>query len=342
MIRLNKGGFVKVAYFYRNRRYKSYKKKRKNNIQPPRKLQLYCLKHGELIGYSNMYKSPVYEALNLEKNKVELKCFKCLEEKIEPEREANYSKYNEADKQANNKYGKIGRTLLKCSIVCYYLAFGGYLFFIYLWGAIEALVPSGILVILGFIFNKRGNYLHEKYIDYRKELTKDLNYVPDAESIVRDEKYNVSSWRREQERIKKEKMEYTLAEIDKMTGIEFEEFVKILLQKNGYEYPQITKASGDYGVDIIAYKNGKKIGIQCKRYSNKVSVSAIQEVSSAKNYYNLHELCVITNSTFTENAITLARANNVSLIDRIGLYDLIQDAQGVQVEKGSHYQTTLF
>lgn len=51
-----------------------------------------------------------------------------------------------------------------------------------------------------------------------------------------------------------------------LTGWQFEQEVADVFEKNGYK-TQVTKGSGDGGVDIIMYKNGLKYIVQCKRYN---------------------------------------------------------------------------
>lgn len=113
-----------------------------------------------------------------------------------------------------------------------------------------------------------------------------------------------------------------MAEIDKMDGETFERFVGLLYQKMGYETHQ-TKASGDYGADIVAQKNYQSMIIQTKRYTNKVGVSAVQEISAARSYYYVSRAAIVTNSTFTEPAQNLAKANQIALVDRLTLAKLI-------------------
>jgi len=57
-----------------------------------------------------------------------------------------------------------------------------------------------------------------------------------------------------------------LLSIDNMTsnGIEFEKICANILIANGYCNVQTTKASGDFGADIFATKNGLTYAIQCK------------------------------------------------------------------------------
>ena len=47
-----------------------------------------------------------------------------------------------------------------------------------------------------------------------------------------------------------------------MTGHDYEHLVARYLRSNGYSRVTVTKASGDYGSDVIAYKDGKKYAIQ--------------------------------------------------------------------------------
>lgn len=114
----------------------------------------------------------------------------------------------------------------------------------------------------------------------------------------------------------------SMAEIDKMNGETFERFVGLLYQKMGYDTHQ-TKASGDYGVDIVAGKGYEKLIIQTKRYTNKVGISAVQEISAARNYYSVSRAAIVTNNTFTEPAQNLAKANGIALVDRLTLAKLI-------------------
>lgn len=106
-----------------------------------------------------------------------------------------------------------------------------------------------------------------------------------------------------------------ISQTDLMTGNDFEYFVADILNKIGYK-AQVTKATGDQGLDIIAVKGTFRLGVQTKRWSGSVGNKAIQETVAGKAYYNVDQVLVVTNSYFTNEAIALARANNVMLWDR--------------------------
>lgn len=114
-----------------------------------------------------------------------------------------------------------------------------------------------------------------------------------------------------------------IKDIDKLSGYEFEEYLKVLFKKIGYK-PQVTKKSGDFGADLVL-KGKNKIVVQAKRYGykNNVSLDAVREAYSAKAFYQADEAWVITNSFFTKQAIQLAKACNVKLLNRYDLQEFI-------------------
>lgn len=113
-----------------------------------------------------------------------------------------------------------------------------------------------------------------------------------------------------------------IKEIDIMTGEEFEQFLGQLFKRRGFKV-SYTATSGDYGADLIL-KDGKDIiAVQAKRYSSTVGVKAVQEIIGAVKMYDANEAWVVTNSYFTKQAIKLANINDVYLIDRQELIDMI-------------------
>lgn len=115
---------------------------------------------------------------------------------------------------------------------------------------------------------------------------------------------------------------YDFSKIDYMDGVEFENLIDAKFQKMGYT-TKLTKATKDYGVDLIATKNKKSIAIQIKRYNRNVGVKAIQEVIAAKAFYKADTAMVLTNSYFTKPAKNLAKETNVILIDRSKLAKIL-------------------
>jgi restriction system protein len=118
----------------------------------------------------------------------------------------------------------------------------------------------------------------------------------------------------------------SLDDVDNLDGHSFEFFCADMIKKLGYNNVQVTKASGDNGVDILASLNGCSYAIQCKRYSKKVGVKAVQEVFSGSKYYNCQKAIVITTNYYTDQAIETARKLGVILWDRDFLKKMLRAA----------------
>lgn len=111
--------------------------------------------------------------------------------------------------------------------------------------------------------------------------------------------------------------------IDCLDGIEFEEFLYYSFKSLGIKVTK-TKSSRDYGADLLIKFKNQTIVIQTKLYfKHSVGNSAIQEIATARNYYNADSGLVITNSFFTKSACNLAESNNITLIDRNRLSDFL-------------------
>lgn len=123
--------------------------------------------------------------------------------------------------------------------------------------------------------------------------------------------------------------DYTLEEIlqsvDVMDGYDFENFSAALLGRKGFEKIEVTKGSGDQGVDIIAEKEEIVYAFQCKNFSTKLGNTPIQEVAAGRVFYNCHVGVVLTNSFFTEGAEDLAKANMILLWDRSKLEKMVSE-----------------
>lgn len=116
--------------------------------------------------------------------------------------------------------------------------------------------------------------------------------------------------------------------IDSMTGLDFEKFVGGIFRKMGYK-TEVTKGSGDFGIDVIADNGIVRIGIQAKCYSGSVGNEAVQQAVAGRTYYKLDKAMVVTNNYFTPAAIQQARASMVTLWNRD---DLIKECKELGID----------
>jgi restriction system protein len=116
-------------------------------------------------------------------------------------------------------------------------------------------------------------------------------------------------------------------EVDRMDGIEFEQYLEILFRRLGYQVTR-TRAVGDQGADLVLSGKGERIVVQAKRWSKNVGNKAVQEVVASRPLYKCDRAMVVSNREFTSSAVELAAANQVELWGRRKLADVILSMRG--------------
>ena len=115
-------------------------------------------------------------------------------------------------------------------------------------------------------------------------------------------------------------------DIDKLSGIEFENVCQVLVEKMGFS-TKTTKASGDGGIDLIAFNHqpllsGKYI-IQCKRYAGSVGEPIIRDLYGVVMSERANKGILMTTGHFTKSAIAFATGKPLELIDGTALKSLM-------------------
>jgi len=107
-----------------------------------------------------------------------------------------------------------------------------------------------------------------------------------------------------------------------MRGDDFEQFLAEVLTTVGYEV-HVVGQSGDQGVDLIAVKDGTRVAVQAKGYAGSVGNFAVQEAYAGMAHYSCHACAVITNSTFTPSAVSLAGSTRCLLVHEANFSDFV-------------------
>lgn len=106
-----------------------------------------------------------------------------------------------------------------------------------------------------------------------------------------------------------------------MNPAQFEAFCAEELRRSGWD-ARVTPQSHDQGADVVAEKNGTRIVLQCKLYSQPVGNKSVQEVAAARSHERAQFAAVVTNNRYTEAAERLASTNKVALLHYRDLQNL--------------------
>ena len=151
---------------------------------------------------------------------------------------------------------------------------------------------------------------------------KEARHLSNTLQFAKDQHRVLSKKQREQDAWQQRFGAAKAAELDQLSGLEFEEFLAGLFRAQGYA-AELTPTSGDYGADLILSKDGRCIAVQAKRYVGSVGVAAVQEALSGQAYYQCHAAWVISTGAFTPNALELAQKSGVRMIGRSEIGNLM-------------------
>jgi HJR/Mrr/RecB family endonuclease len=121
-----------------------------------------------------------------------------------------------------------------------------------------------------------------------------------------------------------------------ITGSDFEVWVKELLLSLGID-AKVVGGRGDHGIDVVANFNGKKIGIQCKKYYMKrgtltVGEPTIRDLYGVKFADGYDKVVLITTGQFSREALTWARGKKDLILINAKLLEQIILNRGIMRE----------
>jgi superfamily II DNA or RNA helicase len=117
--------------------------------------------------------------------------------------------------------------------------------------------------------------------------------------------------------------------VDDLSHKDFEHFVKDLLLASGWQEAVVTETGSEYrygdgGVDIFAYRDGRKFAVEVKQrqLDTTVDVSALNQLVTGARLAAVKQMILVTNSYFTSEVKVRALRLGVELIDRDALKNL--------------------
>lgn len=154
-----------------------------------------------------------------------------------------------------------------------------------------------------------------------------------AVAIVREECERITSYNTISRTTSARSPRYMdLTDLELVSGYEFEHILAEILSRVDGE-AQVTKASGDQGVDVVWFRESETVGIQAKAYDKKnpVGNSAVQEIYTGatvrNSEYEIDTAAVVTTSRYTNSAREAAANSDVTLYGRKQLEKWLDDTE---------------
>lgn len=135
----------------------------------------------------------------------------------------------------------------------------------------------------------------------------------------------ISFYRKRQENILVLR-ESNIKSLYRLSWQDFETLTKQVFTKKGYKVKAKGGNKADGGIDVEAYKNGKKTIIQCKQWkSSKVGVSVVREMYGVMLHEKASEVFILTCGSFTKEAKLFAKGKPIYLIHGFKVLEWIDE-----------------
>ncbi len=104
-----------------------------------------------------------------------------------------------------------------------------------------------------------------------------------------------------------------LAEIQSDEASEYRKRIVDSLQEHGWT-TEVTPDSGENGIDIVAERGGRRLGIQCRPTHNAICNTAIKQAHLGRALHKAEAAIVLSDAPCTDSARALARVSGVPLL----------------------------
>ncbi len=112
-----------------------------------------------------------------------------------------------------------------------------------------------------------------------------------------------------------------------LRGSQFETWVEQLLRSVGIQATQVGQ-QGDHGIDVVATYRGKKVGIQCKKFHDKLYIgeSIIRDLYGAQRHFGYAAVVLFTTTNFSYSARRWAEGKrDLALVNGYALGKIVKD-----------------
>ncbi len=118
-----------------------------------------------------------------------------------------------------------------------------------------------------------------------------------------------------------------MAAVDAMTGRQFQVLIEHFFASKGFRVARLgIRRSTGAGL-LLEGTNGRTI-VQVKRWTGVVRQEAVREAAVAKAHYRAARALVVTSSNYSQEAVTVANSNGVTLWNRTMLASELAEFRG--------------
>jgi restriction system protein len=121
--------------------------------------------------------------------------------------------------------------------------------------------------------------------------------------------------------------------VDAMTGRQFEVLLEHFFANKGYRVARIG-GRGELGADLLLNDAQGRMIVRARRWNGMVRPDTVQQAVTAMTRYGAARALVVTSSDYSQDAVTVANSNGVTLWDRATLAAELTAFRGTPLQPG--------
>jgi|688.fasta_scaffold106069_3 HJR/Mrr/RecB family endonuclease len=227
----------------------------------------------------------------------------------------------------NDRWEIIANVFLVVTLICFLASFANPI----MWLATAGLIAARIVAIKIWKLVEKSIPKAKNYSNYRQSYSSyKLEYK--AYEKRRKEEIRVEEAIRKKEEIKIKRREYKYW--SSLDPYEFEREIARLYKLNGFK-AEVTKGSGDGGIDIYLTQTERKGIVQCKRYTKKVGPGPVRDLYGTMVGGGFSFAKIVCPSGFSDKAYLFSKGKNIELVGLKRIMELVEKSETNQSEVAS-------
>ena len=122
--------------------------------------------------------------------------------------------------------------------------------------------------------------------------------------------------------------------VDAMTGRQFEVLLEHFFANKGYRVARIGGRRGELGADLLLNDAQGRMIVRARRWNGMVRDDTVQQAVAAMTRYGAARALVVTSSDYSQDAVTVAKSNGVTLWNRATLAAELTAFRGAPLQSG--------
>jgi hypothetical protein len=238
--------------------------------------------------------------------------------------ESEVSYIKERKRKIENKWRTVSNGLLAATLGCFLFSLANPI----MWAVTGAMLAVIFLAIKTVELVENRIPKIENYSNYQTRFSIYTMELKEYQRRTEDQRRLEESRRQKEERkIKRREFHYWSS----LDPYEFEKEVARIYKLNGYE-SAVTKGSGDGGIDIHLFKDGKKGIVQCKRYRKRVGPGPVRDLYGTMVGGKFKFAKLVCPAGFSEKAYEFSRGKNIELVGLKRIMNLVKESEREEAE----------